>query len=123
MYGKFGTIAFNNLEDVLLDNNLIKDYDKAVKVYDEILLVDKSDYNVLFNKAIALHALNNFDSAIAIYKSLYEQRTEPKVKEYLIKAYMSQGQALSANGQPKKAIGYFESASLLNTNDSSYFIS
>ena len=125
---KLGVVALNvaiekaeEKKELPRTYHLSKKYNDAIKLYDELLVVDKNDYNVLFNKAIALHALGSYESAIEIYKNLYAQRTEPKVREYLSKAYIAQGDVFMKNGQQKKALNCYQEAASVNLNDPSAY--
>ena len=45
-------------------------YDKAIKFYDEALLINPKHSDVMYNKAFALEKINSYHDAIKIYNNV-----------------------------------------------------
>ena len=102
--------------------HLKKQYEDAVKLYDELLVKNPNDREVKYNKALALHAQGKFKEAIDIYTALYAEKQEPNIKDYLSKAYVSAGKSLEASSNYRKAIANYEKALELDVNDTSAYV-
>ena len=83
---------------VAADHVAKKEYDKAVDIYDDILEKDKDNYDILLDKALALHGNGDVDSAIDIYNKLLVRKQEPRVVENLSKAYVYKGNEFKKSG-------------------------
>ena len=106
------------VEDLAECYHLKKDYVNALKYYDEVLLVKKNDYDTLFNKAVVLHAMENYSDAIVLYTELLKQKDSPAVKENLTSALASQGEKYYQEHNYSLAVEAFERAVELGTKDS-----
>lgn len=79
------------VEDLAQCYHLKKDYPNALKYYDEVLAVNKDDYDVKYNKALVLHAMDNYNDAIAIYTELLKEKSNTNVQNNLTSALLAQG--------------------------------
>ena len=79
---------------------------EALKYYDEVLQVKADDYDTKVNKAIALHALNRYEDAIALYKEILSTKANPIVEGNLTDALIAQGE-IDLNAKNEKLL--FES--------------
>ena len=98
--------------------HLKKDYTNALKYYDEVLLVKKDDYDAKLNKALVLHAMENYNDAIAIYTELLKQKNNQSVKDNLTAALAAQGAKYFEEHNYSLAVSTFERAVELGSKDS-----
>lgn len=102
--------------------HLKKDYNNALKYYDEVLLVKKDDYDVKMNKALVLHALNNYKDAITLYTELLQDKEDSSVQLNLTSALVSLGNEYLKEENYTLATESFERAIQKGSNDSyAYF--
>ena len=95
-----------------------KEYKEAIKYYDEVLTVKPDDYTTKFNKALALHAIGNYQGAIVLYKGLLEVKDNANVQNNLTSAYIAQGDLYMKAKNYTLATEMFEKAIDRNTSDS-----
>ncbi|WP_288730454.1 tetratricopeptide repeat protein, partial [uncultured Fusobacterium sp.] len=55
----------------------------ALKFYDLALKSEPDNYELLANKALTLHAMDNYMTAIEIYKNLLEKQPNERLKQNL----------------------------------------
>ncbi|MFI3301437.1 MAG: tetratricopeptide repeat protein [Candidatus Gastranaerophilales bacterium] len=95
-----------------------QDWEKALKYYDEILILTPNDYNVSYDKALALHALKKYNDAILIYSELLLAKKNNSVKDNLVLALISQGFVELGGKNYNDAIEHFALAVKYGTKDS-----
>ena len=98
-----------------------KDYENALKYYDEILAKDSKDLQVKTDKAIALHALNRYEEAIVLYEDILNWNDSKLIKDNLLTALMAQGNIELDASNFSKAAEYFEKAVEAGTKDSTAY--
>ena len=87
-----------------------KDYQTALKYYNEILTAQPDNLDIKSNKAIALHALKQYDEAISLYQELLTTKDDKTIKTNLNDALVSRGHELVEKGDNTKAIEDFKTA-------------
>lgn len=110
------------VKDLAQCYHLKEDYANALKYYNEVLASNPEDYDIRYNKAIVLHATNNYNDAIAIYNDLLKVKNDPSVKENLSAAYILLGDEYFNSHNYSLAAETFEKAIENGTKDSyAYF--
>ena len=98
--------------------HLKKDYPNALKHYDAVLLVKKDDYNLKYNKALVLHAMNNYNDAITIYTELLTTKDDANIQKNLTSALVALGDEYLQAHNYSLATETFERAIERGTKDS-----
>lgn len=102
--------------------SLKHDYTNALKYYNEALLTKKDDYNLRFNKALVLHAMKNYNGAIAMYSELLKEKPNDSISNNMTSAYVSLGEDNLKVQNYTLSTEYFEKAIENGTKDSmAYF--
>ena len=99
-----------------------KNYTYALEYYEKVLAKTPDDTDTLINKAIVLHATDELDSAIQIYKEVLKKQEDKRVRENLLSAINTKGEQALEVGKVRDAILYFNE--VLNydvNNDYAYF--
>jgi tetratricopeptide (TPR) repeat protein len=78
-----------------------KDYEGAIKLYDEIIKIDPNYFAAQYEKSFSLYSLGRYDECINLCKSIIKQF--PKEEDGR-KVYVNYGSSLDAMGKPKDAI-------------------
>ena len=81
-----------------------------MKYYNEILTAQPDNLDIKSNKAIALHALKQYDEAISLYQELLTTKDDKTIKTNLNDALVSRGHELVEKGDNTKAIEDFKTA-------------
>ena len=81
-----------------------KDYQTALKYYNEILTAQPDNLDIKSNKAIALHALKQYDEAISLYQELLTTKDDKTIKTNLNDALVSRGHELIEAEDYEKAV-------------------
>lgn len=110
------------VEDLAQCYHLKKDYPNALKYYDEVLAVNKNDYDVKYNKALVLHAMDNYNDAIAIYTELLKEKSDSNVQNNLISALLAQGDKYLQEKNYSLATETYERAIQSGAKDGSVYI-
>ena len=98
-----------------------KDYVNALKYYDFALKSEPDNPELLANKALTLHAMGNYVSAIEIYKELLATHPNERIKMNLTSASIAYGYDLYDKQDYGQAILYFEDAIDLNDKEASAY--
>ena len=110
------------VEDLAECYHIKKDYQNAIKYYDEVLVAKPDNYNARFNRALVLHATGNYNDAIAVYNTLLQEKDNLNVHNNLAAAYVAQGDKFLQSKNYTLSIEMFEKAINLDTKDSyAYF--
>lgn len=110
------------VEDLAECYHLKHDYTNALKYYNEALLTKKDDYNLRFNKALVLHAMKNYNGAIAMYSELLKEKPNDSISNNMTSAYVSLGEDNLKVQNYTLSTEYFEKAIENGTKDSmAYF--
>ena len=98
-----------------------QDYVNALKYYDFALKTEPDNYELLANKALTLHAMDNYVAAIEIYKELLDKQPNDRIKQNLAAASIAYGYDLYEKQDYGQAILYFEDAINLDKNEASAY--
>ena len=98
-----------------------KDYVNALKFYDFALKAEPKNQDLLANKALTLHAMNNYVAAIEIYKELLAQKPNERIEKNMASASIAYGYNLYDKKDYGQAILYFEDAINLNDKEASAY--
>ena len=98
-----------------------KDYVNALKFYNFALKSEPKNQDLLANKALTLHAMNNYVAAIEIYKELLAQKPNERIEKNMASASIAYGYNLYDKKDYGQAILYFEDAINLNDKEASAF--
>ena len=82
---------------------------------------EPDNYELLANKALTLHAMDNYMTAIEIYKNLLEKQPNERLKQNLMAASIAYGYQLLDKQDYGQAILYFEDAIDLNDKEASAY--
>ena len=85
------------------------------------MISEPDNYELLANKALTLHAMNNYVSAIELYKHLLEIKPNERLQTNLAAATISYGYYLFDKKDYGQAILYFEDAIELNPKEASAY--
>ena len=96
-----------------------KDYVNALKYYDFALKTEPENMDLLANKALTLHAMNNYIAAIELYKELLTKQPNERIEQNLTAASIAYGYNLYDKQDYGQAILYFEDAIDLNPREAS----
>ena len=95
---------------------------KRLKYYDEVLTAKPDDFDVKYNKALVIHAMNKYSDAIALYNELLSVKDSQDIQNNLTAAYVALGDEYLKAHNYSLATEMFEKAVDRNTNDSyAYF--
>ncbi|MCQ2743940.1 MAG: tetratricopeptide repeat protein [bacterium] len=97
------------------------DYNNALKYYDLALKTEPDDMGLLANKALTLHAINNYMAAIDIYKNILNKQYNERIEQNLVAASVAYGYDLYDKQDYGQSILYFENAIELNPKEASAF--
>lgn len=97
------------------------DYKNALKFYDFALKSEPDNIELLANKALTLHAMNNYMSAIEIYKDILKKQSNDRIEKNLTAASIAYGYSLYDKNDYGQAILYFEDAIELNDKEASAY--
>ncbi len=81
------------------------DYNGAIKLYDDALLIDKDDYEANYEKAYSCQFAKRYDESIAICKYLLAQHAD---NSSIYDVYSNYGSVLDDKGEPEEAIKIFD---------------
>lgn len=99
-----------------------KDYAKAMKYYDLVLQTMPNDFDVKANKALVLHAQQNYPAAIDMYKDLLQIRENSRINKNLISAQIAYGFYLLERMDYAQSTLYFKDALRTSPDEgSAYF--
>ena len=98
-----------------------KDYTNALKYYDFALKTEPENQELLANKALTLHAMNNYVAAIELYRELLEKQPNERIEKNLTSASIAYGYDLYDKEDYGQAILYFEDAIDLNNKEASAY--
>ena len=98
-----------------------QDYVNALKYYDLALKTEPDNYELLANKALTLHAMNNYVASIELYKTLLEKQPNERLQQNLTSASIAYGYDLLEKQDFGQAILYFEDAIDLNDKEASAY--
>lgn len=96
-----------------------KDYVNALKFYDFALKTEPENEDLIANKALTLHAMNNYVAAIELYKELLTKQPNERIEQNLTAASIAYGYNLYDKEDYGQAILYFEDAIELNDKEAS----
>lgn len=109
------------IEDLAECCHIKKDYNNALKYYDEVLAVKKDNYDVKLNKALVLHAMKNYNDAIALYTDLLKTKDNASIQNNLTSALIAQGYVFYEQQNYSLATNCFDRAIQRGTKDSSAY--
>lgn len=110
------------MQDLAECYHLKKDYPNALKYYNAVLASKPNDYDLKLNKALVLHAMKNYNEAIALYTDLLKTKESESVQNNLTSALIAQGYVFFDEQNYSLATGCFERAIERKTKDSgAYF--
>ena len=92
-----GEIEFTALSDVHIAHN-------------KNIINKETNYEIIYNKALACHANEDYKEAIASYETILQNKKDEKVKDYLVLAYLAYGKESFLAKDYKKAIEIYEKA-------------
>ena len=98
-----------------------KDYANALKFYDFALKSEPQNKDLLANKALTLHAMHNYISAIEIYKDLLNEGSNERIEQNLAAASIAYAYDLYDKKDYGQAVLYFEDAINLNDKEASAY--
>lgn len=97
------------------------DYVNALKFYNFALKIEPDNIELLANKALTLHAMDNYIAAIELYRDILAKQPNERIKENLTVASITYAYDLLDKEDYGQSILYFEDAILLNDKSSSAY--
>ena len=95
----------------------LKEPQKAIGYYDQVLSFDPNDIDGIHNKSIALREAKQFDEAIALTNRLRNTRyTQAELNIKLAYIYEEAGKHFSTTGNQDRAIQYFDEGLKITTD-------
>ena len=119
-YSKDSSIAETKKELAYCYHNK-KDYTNALKFYNFALKTEPDNPELLANKALTLHAMNNYVAAIELYKEILDKQPNDRIEQNLCAASIAYGYNLYDKEDYGQAILYFEDAINLNDKEASAY--
>ena len=98
------------------------DYVNAVKYYDVALKNDTDNYSLNYNRAIAIHAQDKYEEAIAAYEKVLSLKDDEVIKTNLNAALIEYGFKLNNDAKYADARVNFEKAIKMNPKESSAYM-
>ena len=101
--------------------HMAHDYVNALKFYNFALKSEPDNIELLANKALTLHAMDNYIAAIEIYREILNKQPNERIKQNLTVASIAYAYDLLDKEDYGQAILYFEDAITLNDKSSSAY--
>ena len=98
-----------------------QDYVNALKFYDFALKTEPDNQELIANKALTLHAMGNYVTAIEMYKDILSKNPNERIEQNLTSASIAYGYELYDKQDYGQAILYFEDAIDLNNKEASAY--
>lgn len=78
-----------------------KDYEGAIKLYDEVIKNDPNNYLAYYEKCLSLYVSAKYDDCIELCKLIIKKFPD---EDDVRKVYSNYGSALDAQGKPEEAL-------------------